>query len=57
VGVVVVFISTVVVWFGAVTRFPWWLTRMAAVTGFLGIGIVAIFGLLRAFSHAKDVIE
>jgi hypothetical protein len=52
----VVFISTVVVWIGAIVRFPSWLLRIAAVTGYLGIGSVTIFGSVRALSDAKAII-
>jgi hypothetical protein len=52
----VVFISTAVVWIGAIVRFPSWLLRIAAVTGYLGIGSVTIFGLVRALSDAKAII-
>jgi hypothetical protein len=52
----VIFISTLVVWIGAIVRFPSWLLRIAAVTGYLGIGSVAIFGLVRALSDAKAII-
>jgi hypothetical protein len=52
----VLFISTAVVWIGAIVRFPSWLLRIAAVTGYLGIGSVTVFGLVRALSDAKAII-
>ncbi len=53
---VVVCVSTVVIWVNAATRLPSLVNRIAAVTGYLGMGGVLVFGVIRAISDATDII-
>lgn len=53
---VVVCVSTVVIWVNAIKHLPSPTARLAAVTGYLGMAGVLIFGLLRAISDASDII-